>query len=198
PVLGNNLDDVRGAVFVRDILDVPESVATQRRVEELMRPVMFVPETKPVMEVVRDLQLETKELAVVLDEYGSVAGLITLEDLAEEILGEISDADQARRAEIVKESDTSHLVRGGIELDRLRQALGVTLEARGATTFAGLVHNWFGYVPRPGESIERDGLRVEVLEATPRRVVRLRVTQLAPPAVAAAPARKGRKRHPIP
>lgn len=196
PVLGKNLDEVKGVVFVRDLLEVPEAEAEQRRVGELMRPVLFVPESMPVVELTRQLQRETQEMAVVVDEYGSVAGLITMEDLAEEILGEISDADQVRRAEIIKESETSFLVRGGVELDRIRTALGVPLEARNATTFAGVVHDWFGRVPKPGETVERDALRVEVLEATPRRVVRLRVVRPAPEAVEEAPARKRRKRAP--
>lgn len=195
PVFGQSVDDVRGVVFVRDLLEVPEQEASTRKVEELVRPVLYVPETKPVVDVVRELQQETKEMAVVLDEYGSVAGLLTLEDLAEEILGEISDADQVRRAEIIKESETSYLVRGGIELDRVREALNLPHDSKGATTFAGLVHAWFGYVPRPGESLERDGLRIEVLEGTPRRVVRLRVIQQPAPA-AAAPTKKGRKKQP--
>jgi len=194
PVHGETLDDMKGVVFVRDVLEVPDAEAASRRVSELMRPVMFIPETKPVIELVRDLQQGMQQLAVVTDEYGSTAGLVTLEDLAEEIIGEINDADQVRRAEIVRESENTYLVRGGVELEQLREALGVALEAVEATTFAGLVHNWFGYVPKPGESLERDGLKVEVLEATPRRVVRLRVATLAPVAPAESSSKKGRKR----
>ncbi|HXE74331.1 MAG TPA: hemolysin family protein [Candidatus Xenobia bacterium] len=189
-VYGDNLDDVRGVISIYSLLDVPETEYAQRRVSEFVRPAFFIPETKPVVELIRDLQRELQQMAVVVDEYGSLAGLITLEDLSGEILGEINDADQVRRAEILKESENVHLVRGGVELEKLSEALGVALERNGATTFAGLVHNWFGYVPKPGESIERNGLRVEVLEATPRRVVRLRVTKLPPPEPVAA----GRKR----
>lgn len=196
PVFGKALDDIQGVVFVRDLLEVPDQEIHQRRVGELMRPVMFVPESKPVVELVRELQREMQHLAVVVDEYGGVAGLITLEDLAEEIIGEINDADQVRRAEVVKESESAYLVRGGIELGKLREALGIPLEAQNATTFAGLVHQWFGYVPKPGETIDRDSLRVEVLEATPRRVVRLRVTPLAPAATSEPAKAKGRKRSP--
>lgn len=192
PVLGQNLDDVKGVAFVRDLLEVPDAEAPTRRVGELARPVLFIPESKPVVELIRDMQREMQQLAVVVDEYGAVAGMITMEDLAEEILGEINDADQVRRAEIVKESETAYLVRGGVELERLRELLGLDFTNAGATTLAGLVHSWFGYVPKPGESIERDGLKVDVLEATPRRVVRLRLVKLPPPAPAAAP-RKGRK-----
>ncbi len=190
PVFGQSLDDVQGVVVVRDVLEVPESEADERRVRDLMRPVLFVPETKPVVELIRELQRERQQMAVVVDEYGGVAGLITLKDLAEEILGEINDADQVRRAEIVRETESAYLVRGGVSLDKLRETLGVALEVPEATTFAGVVHAWFGYVPKPGESLERDGLKVEVLEATPRRVVRLRVT----PLVTAASAKKSRKR----
>ena len=191
-VFGQSLDDVQGVVVVRDLLEVPESEAESRLVRDLMRPVLFVPETKPVVELIRDLQREMQELAVVVDEYGGVAGLITMEDLAEEILGEINDADQVRRAEIVREGESAYLVRGGISLEKVRDTLGVALEVPEATTFAGVVHTWFGYVPKPGESLEREGLKVEVLEATPRRVVRLRVTPLVP--AASAGARKSRKR----
>ena len=190
PVFGQSLDDVQGVVVVRDVLEVPESEAGERRVRDLMRPVLFVPETKPVVELIRELQRERQQMAVVVDEYGGVAGLITLKDLAEEILGEINDADQVRRAEIVRETESAYLVRGGVSLEKLRETLGVALEVPEATTFAGVVHAWFGYVPKPGESLERDGLKVEVLEATPRRVVRLRVI----PLVSAATAKKSRKR----
>jgi CBS domain containing-hemolysin-like protein len=189
-VFGDNLDDVRGVVSIYSLLDVPEAEYAQRRVAEHIRPALFIPETKPVVELIRDLQRELQQMAVVVDEYGSLAGLITLEDLSGEILGEINDADQVRRAEVLKESDTVFLVRGGVELEKLSVSLAVALERNGATTFAGLVHAWFGYVPKPGESIERNGLRVEVLEATPRRVVRLRVTKLPP----AEPVAAGRKR----
>lgn len=181
PVYGESLDEIRGVVHVRDLLEVAEKDADSRRVGELMRPVLFVPDTKSVVEVVRELQRGVQEMAVVLDEYGSVAGLLTVEDLAEEVIGEISDADQVRRAEVLKESDSAYLVRAGIELEHLQETLGISLDSRGATTLAGLVHTWFGYVPKPGESLERDGLRIQVLEATPRRVVRLRVQVLPPP-----------------
>ena len=193
PVFGKNLDDLQGVVHVRQLLEVPESQAQTRRVGELVRPVLSVPETKPVVELVRELQREMQQMAMVVDEYGSVAGLITVKDLAEEIIGEINDADQVRRAEVVRESENVYLVRAGIPLERLREWLGVSLEARETTTFAGLVHTWFGYVPKSGETLERAGLRVEVLEATPRRVVRLRVVVLPAPVPAGAPGRKNRK-----
>jgi len=189
PAYGESLDDIVGIALARDLLDFPEGESAQRRVRELLRPAMFVPETKLVVELLREMQREYQQMAVVVDEYGNVAGLVTLEDVLEEIVGEISDVDQVRRAEIVKESDRSYLVRGGVALEQLREVLQVPLPAEDCSTVAGLVHTWFGYVPKPGESIEREGLRVEVLEATPRRVVRLRVSKL-PPARATPPSAK--------
>ncbi|MGH9788473.1 MAG: hemolysin family protein, partial [Candidatus Acidiferrales bacterium] len=189
-VYGESLDDLKGVVTARSLLEVPESELAERRVSELTRPALAIPETKPVVELIRDLQREQQQMAVVVDEYGGVVGVLTLDDLSEEILGEINDADQVRRAEVVKESDSVFLVRGGVELEKLEIALEMPVERHNAATFAGLVHNWFGYVPKPGEAITRDGLRVEVLEATPRRVVRLRVTKL-PPEAAAAAGKKG-------
>lgn len=179
-VYGNSVDEVRGVVNVHDVLKVPEAEAATRRVAELVRPVLFVPETKRVVELVSQLQQGGQQIVVVMDEYGNVAGLLTTKDLAEEVIGEISDADQVRHAEVLKTADDTYLVRAGVHLEKFEEAIGQEVDAHGVVTLAGLVHNWFGYVPRPGESIERDGLRVEVLEATPRRVVRLRVTVLAP------------------
>jgi CBS domain containing-hemolysin-like protein len=192
PVVGRDLDDVVGVLHVRDLLAVPEGEGDSHRAGELARAALFVPESKPVVELIRDLQREMQQMVVVVDEYGSVAGLVTTSDLAEEILGEINDADQVRRAEIVKESDTSYLVRGGVELERLRETLGVELPGE-AATLAGLAHSWFGYVPKPGETLEREGVKLEILEATPRRVVRLRLTRVPRPAAVAPPAKKGRK-----
>ena len=189
-VYGKSVDEVLGVVTVHDALAVPEAEAAGKTVGSLKRPVMFVPETKRVVELVSELQRGQYQLVVVVDEYGKAAGLVTIRDLAEEVIGEISDADQVRRAEILREGDRSFLIRAGAELHKVNEVLGVELNGAGNTTFAGLVHSWFGYVPKPGEKIERNGLSVEVLEATPRRAVRLRVT--LPDAAAAAPPKEGR------
>ncbi|MFQ5926100.1 MAG: hemolysin family protein, partial [Terriglobia bacterium] len=141
PVYGQDLDDILGIAFVRDLLDVPAGVSGERCVRMLMRPALFVPETKSLAELLREMQQGYQQVAIVVDEYGSVAGLATLEDLVEEIVGEISDVDQVRRAEIVRESDTSYLVRGGAALERLREVLERPLEAEECSTVAGLVHN---------------------------------------------------------
>ena len=113
-------------------------------------------------------------MAIVIDEYGGVAGLVTIEDLVEEIVGEISDEHEV--AQVVRESEASYLVPGNMDVDRLEELLGVRPERRDATTVAGLVSELAGRIPKKGEVVEEDGLRLEVLQATQRRVERVRVS----------------------
>jgi putative hemolysin len=179
PVYDGSLDNVQGVVFAHDVLQVPDSEARTRLVRSLMKPVHFVPETKRVSELLRELQRDNAQMAVVIDEYGGVAGVVTIEDMVEEIVGEIRDEHEAT-ADIVRETDTSYLVPGNMDLDRLGQLFGVRPEHREATTVGGLVSELLGRIPAPGEVVQQDGLRFEVLDSTPRRVERLRVSLHAP------------------
>jgi putative hemolysin len=113
----------------------------------------------------------------VIDEYGAVAGVVTIEDLVEEIVGEIRDEHEAQ-ADIIKENDYSYIVPGSMDVDRLEELFGVRPEddELQATTVAGLVSELLGRIPKPGEVIEQDSLRYEILESTDRRVTRLRVS----------------------
>jgi putative hemolysin len=120
------------------------------------------------------MQKHKVRMAIVLDEYGGVAGLVTIEDLVEEIVGEISDEHEA--AQVVRENETSDLVPGNMDVDRLEELLGVRPERRDAATVAGLVSELAGRIPKKGEVIEEDGLRLEVLQASNRRVERVRVS----------------------
>ncbi|HJT71809.1 MAG TPA: hemolysin family protein [Terriglobales bacterium] len=175
PVFGENLDDIVGIVFAQDVLQVPDSEAHTRTVASLMRKdVLFVPESKLGRDLLRDMQRQKARMAIVIDEYGGVAGLVTIEDLVEEIVGEISDEHEA--AQVVRESETSYLVPGNMDVDRLEELLGVRPDTRGAATIAGLVSELAGRIPQRGEIIQEDGLRLEVLQATDRKVERVRVS----------------------
>lgn len=175
PVFVENLDNIVGIVFAQDVLQVPDSDAHRRTVASLMRKdVLFVPETKLGSDLLRDMQKQKARMAIVIDEYGGVAGLVTIEDLVEEIVGEISDEHEV--AQVVRESDTSYLVPGNMDVDRLEELLGVRPERRGAATVAGLVSELAGRIPKKGEVVEEDGLRLEVLQATDRKVERVRVS----------------------
>ena len=175
PVFDGSLDHIVGLVYAQDVLQIPDSEAHRRTVGSLMRDdVLFVPETKLGSDLLREMQKKKSRMAIVIDEYGGVAGLVTIEDLVEEIVGEISDEHEP--AQVVRESETSYLVPGNMDVDRLEELLGVRHDRRGAATVAGLVSELAGRIPKKGEVVEEDGLRLEVLQATDRRVERVRVS----------------------
>lgn len=184
PVYEGTVDEIIGVVYARDVLQVPEREAAQRRVRELMRPVLFVPETKLGSQLLKEMQQKHQQLAIVVDEYGSVAGLVTAEDLVEEILGEIGEEDRAPMPDVARDAEGTLLVRGSVPVEKLAELVGVELHEvpSGVTTVAGLLNHIAGHVPLPGEAIEYAGLRFEVLEANQRKVLRLRVRKTTPAA----------------
>jgi putative hemolysin len=187
PVYEGSIDHVKGIVFAHDVLQVADTEARAQTVGKMMKPVHFVPETQRVKSLMRELQHENQHMAIVVDEYGNVAGVVTLEDLVEEIIGEIRDEHEAR-ADIVRESENSYVVPGQMDVDRLGELFGVRPEGREATTVAGLVSELLGRIPASGEVVDDDGLRFEVLESSSRRVERMRISRKrpAPPKAASA------------
>ena len=145
-------------------------------IARLLRPVYFVPETKPVAELLEEMQKAHVQLSIVIDEYGGVAGLVTVEDILEEIVGEIEDEDIGRdEEEIVESHDGTYEVLGSTEIGKIERLFGVEIEDDDFNTIAGLVINQSGKVPRSGEHLTFRGLDVEVLEADERRIGRLRL-----------------------
>ncbi|MGH9532769.1 MAG: hemolysin family protein [Terriglobales bacterium] len=175
PVYEGTLDKIRGIVFAHDVLQIADTEARTQTVGLLMKPVMFVPVTKKVGALLKELQKNNMHMAIVVDEYGGVAGVTTIEDLVEEIVGEIRDEHEAK-ADIVRESDTSYVVPGNMDVDRLVELFGVRPEGREATSVGGLVSELVGRIPERGEVVEDDGLRYEVLESTRRRIERMRIS----------------------
>jgi CBS domain containing-hemolysin-like protein len=181
PVYEEDLDHIGGIVYAKDVLQVTDTEARSKTVRDLMKTdVYFVPETKMSSELLREMQRDNTRLAMVVDEYGGVAGLVTIEDLVEEIVGELRDEHE--KSEIVKESDTSYILNGNTDVDLLEKLLGVRPEEKEATTIAGLVSELAGHIPQAGEIFEENGLKFEVLDGTERRVDRVRVSFQASPA----------------
>lgn len=176
PVYEGSLDKIRGIVFAHDVLQIADSEARAHTVATLMKPVVFVPQTKRVGSLLKELQKSNAHMAIAIDEYGGVAGVATIEDLVEELVGEIRDEHEAK-ADIVRESDTSYVVPGNMDVDRLTELFGVRPEGRESTSVGGLVSELVGRIPERGEVVEDDGLRFEVLESTRRRVERMRITK---------------------
>jgi len=179
PVFEGTIHNIKGIVYAQDVLQVPDTEAHTRTVDTLMRKdVYFVPESKLGSELLREMQKNNIRMAIVVDEYGGVAGLVTIEDLVEEIVGEIDDEHQ--KAEVVRESDHSYIVPGNMDVDRLDELLGTRPEGKESATVAGLVSELAGRIPQKGEVIEEDGLRFEVIESTERRVERVRISAVQP------------------
>lgn len=178
PVYEKSLDDVAGIAFARDMLEVADRDRPHRLVRELMRPGLFVPETKFGSDLLKEMQRKNQQMAIVIDEYGLMAGLVTAEDLVEEIVGEIGEEDRRPVPDVVREPSGAMILRGSVPVDKITELFGVSLESAAgeanASTIAGLLNSLAGHVPRTGEVIDSDGLRFEVLEANQRKVLRVR------------------------
>jgi putative hemolysin len=190
PVFENSLDDIVGVVIAHDVLKIPDTEAATRTVRELVRPALFVPETKMGSSLLKEMQRKSQQMAIVIDEYGSMAGIVTIEDLVEEIVGEIGKEDRPLAPDVVREASGSMVLRGSVGVDKLNELFGVDLSdpesAGSVATIAGLLNHIAGHVPEAGERIDFNGLQFEVLEANQRKVLRLRARRTAPASSQAA------------
>ncbi len=216
PVYRESLDHITGIAFAHDLLQVADTDAATLTIAQMQRPAAFVPETKMVAELLREMQSAKQHMRIVIDEYGAVAGIVTIEDLLEAIVGNIADEhDETREDDApIREPDGAYAVSGTFELSRLRdlfadqfpdpdappvvtpedelpdasegddrdEATAIRLpEHYESTTIGGLVTEIAGHIPLPGEVVEADGLRLEVLASTDRRIDRVRVSLTTPP-----------------
>jgi CBS domain containing-hemolysin-like protein len=183
PVYEGSIDEISGFVHARDMFEVPERARLTRTVRELARPIRVVPDTKPVDDLFRDMQREGAHMVIVVDEYGHTAGLATLEDLVEVIVGEIRDEHEPG-SDVTPDGAGGFIVAGSFELARVPELTDFhPSDEITSTTVGGLVMEWLGHVPKPGEVVERDGLRLEVLASGDLRVDQVRLSQAQPPAV---------------
>ena len=178
PAYDGDIDSVAGFVHVRDMFELDEADRAKKRVRDILRPIRTVPESKPVNDLLREMQEEGAHMALVVDEYGSTAGIVTMEDMVEEIVGEIHDEHEPER-DAKKEADGSYVLSGSFDLDRLKELLEYEVpEGTESTTVGGLVTEWLGHVPRVGEEARRDGLVIRALAGSDLRVDRVRVTRV--------------------
>jgi len=182
PIVRETLDDVAGVVYAKDLAPVVAGTAPPpERWQELIRPVPFVPETKSLAAQLRDFQRGTGHLAIVVDEFGGTSGLVTLEDVLEEIVGEIHDEyDVNEEPEVEREGNDRFWVNGRVTLDDLSAVLGVSLVREEVSTVGGLIYAELGRVPRPGEELRVAGFRVVVEQVARRRIIRVYFERLEP------------------
>jgi CBS domain containing-hemolysin-like protein len=182
PVYAGTLDSITGIAFAHDLLHITDEEARTRNVASIQQPAVFVPETKRGYELLREMQREKQHLRIVIDEYGGVAGLVTIEDLLEEIVGDIRDEHETdgHTSDPLAEANGVWVVPGDFPVDRISDLLGEPVdmdEEYEATTLGGLVSEIEGRIPLPGEVVLLDnaGLRIQVVASTDRRVERLRI-----------------------
>lgn len=183
PVYDRTLDHITGIAFAHDLLRIRDEDAHMQKVASIQRPAAFVPETKKVNELLREMQRAKQHMDIVIDEYGGVAGLVTIEDLIEEIVGSISDEHELEDSGVVtRDADGSWLIPGNLDVEKLGELLdagGGLPEDSEATTVAGLVSEAAGRIPQAGEVVECYGVRFEILSSTDRLIERLRVRRAA-------------------
>jgi putative hemolysin len=189
PVYENLLDNIQGVVYSQDLLQVADTDFPKRQVRELMKPVLFMPETKIGSELLREMRQKDQTMAVIIDEHGSVAGIATMEDLVEEIVGASGAEGTHPKLEMVREGTSSLVMRGSTAIEDVEEMLGVHFGDsvdETVTTIAGLLSHVSGRVPAPGENFDLEGFRFEVLEAIQRKVLRVIIQKLSSPAMHAS------------
>ncbi len=177
PVYRGSLDNIVGFIHVRDMFEIDGQQRAKKKVREIMREIDAVPETKLVLDLFREMQHSGAHMVIVVSEYGGTAGLATMEDLVEEILGEIRDEHEPTQ-DVLKEADGSYIVSGSYDVDHLHELFAFERSAgTESTTIGGLVTEWMGRVPQAGEAVEKDGLRIEVLASSDLRIDRVRLSR---------------------
>jgi putative hemolysin len=172
PVFKDGLDNILGIVFVKDLIQL---TGDDGGIAGLMRPAHFVPETKQVSDLLKEFQRQQVQIAIVVDEYGGTAGLVTLEDLLEEIVGEIRDEYDEESEPITDEGEGVFVFSGKVDIDELGERLGVDIAREGFETVGGYLLARLGRVPAAGEKLDVDDLSIDVIEAERRRVNKVRV-----------------------
>ena len=178
PVTGDGSDDIKGIVYAKDLLKLMNEGASPVAVSEMLRPAYFVPETKKISDMLRDMQTNQVHMAVVVNEFGGTAGLVTIEDLLEELVGEIADEYDSEEPMVITGIDGSLLVDGRLDVDELSELVGAELPDEEWDTVGGLVLGLAGRVPKEGESYSVGPITINVVRVQGRRVAKVRVTQV--------------------
>jgi CBS domain containing-hemolysin-like protein len=188
PVFHEELDEILGICYAKDVLKALHQGKQDSPLAEVVREAHFVPETKKIADLLREMQKEKFHIAIVTDEYGSVSGLVTLEDLLEELVGEITDEYDQEEAEITEVEPGVHRVSGKVSIDDVNERLRVELPDEEWDTVAGFVLDLFGKIPEAGEERDFQGLRFRAEEVQGRRIAKVLVTRLPTPEPQATPA----------
>ena len=179
PIYRETLDRIEGIAYARDILRqlTREAELPDKAVESMVRQALFIPESKTLEELLAEFQETHVHMAIVVDEYGGVSGLVTIEDLLEEIVGEILDEFDIGDPEVESISEGEFMMDARVSIANINEMLGVSLEGDGFDTIGGFIYHRLGKIPSPGDIVEYDGVKIEVISTIGRRLKRLRVTR---------------------
>ncbi|HEK86666.1 MAG: hemolysin family protein [Candidatus Saccharicenans sp.] len=175
PVYKERLDNIEGMVMAKDLLEFSDREQGEQKIEPLIRPALFVPETMAIKDLLKEFKKVKQKMAIAVDEYGGVSGLVTMEDVLEEIVGEIQDEYDIEEPQIIVEKPGSYLIRGETEVEDLEELLGTDLAEDDFLTINGLLNQRLGRLPKKGEKLEIGGLSFEVLEVDEKSVKRVRL-----------------------
>ncbi len=180
PVIEETVDAVTGILYIKDILIAMATGEVKREdgVRQFIRPAFFIPENKRVSELLSEMQRERFQIAIVIDEYGGTAGLVTLEDLIEEIVGSIHDEIESAVKDVEIVDEKNFVISGQSDLDEVNELLDTNLHSEDFNTLGGFLFGLFGRLPRPGEQLKYKNLKLEVLEFDGRRISKIKVTKL--------------------
>jgi CBS domain containing-hemolysin-like protein len=178
PVYENDIDNIIGLLYAKDLLHVMQNGRKRTSMRELLRPAYFVPDTKKADALLTEMQAQRIHMAIVVDEYGGVVGLVTLEDIIEEIIGEIQDEYDLSEEELVQQDGDDYLFLGRIDLDDFNEVMESQVPKGESDTLAGFLYDSFGRVPNDGESIQTDGLLLTIEQVIGRRIRRVRARKL--------------------
>ncbi|MGH9107414.1 MAG: hemolysin family protein, partial [Acidimicrobiales bacterium] len=193
PVYGEGIDDIVGIAYVKDLMRAEREDRADEPVTSAMRQAQFVPDSKRIAEVMREMQAGKHHLAIVVDEYGGTDGLITLEDVLEELVGEISDEYDVERPRVERLADGQLKVDGGLPIDEVNELAGVELPRGDWDTVGGLLYSLLGHVPVEGEAANFDGHRLVAQKVSGRRIAQVLLTVDATDEVAEPGMREGRE-----
>ncbi|MCU0482533.1 MAG: hemolysin family protein, partial [Anaerolineae bacterium] len=183
PVYEGNLDNIRGLLYAKDLLAHWSREDHPMTIKQMMRPAYFVPETKRADELLKELQVKKIHLAIVVDEYGGTAGMVTIENLIEEIIGDIQDEyDMNEEAEYTRMTDDLYIVDASIDLDDFNDLLEVELPTDENDTLGGYIYSYFGRIPLVDEVIELEDIHLKVLSVDGRRIRKVEATRQRPQA----------------
>jgi putative hemolysin len=180
PVYKETIDNVVGMLYAKDLLRYLRDGRTDVPIGKMLRPTYFIPESKKVDELLAELQQRRVHMAIVVDEYGGTAGLVTIEDLLEEIVGEIQDEYDTEEPTVEAVGTDEYLFDARLNLDEVNKVLGVELPAEGGDSLGGLIYSQLGKVPAVGDTIEFDGVRLEVVSVAGRRIKQVRASRTVP------------------